>query len=370
MLRKRCAIVTGQRWTEAIPGTRCWVGPAVALQLTTDRTRRPLQAARNYPQRAALLKAQLDQRAFFTAQVFVVRSHGNTLSPDKCCTSYLRPPGLLVHALGNKCRERRVYSPPMAHGGYLLIADISGYTEFFKLHNLRKMPVIGGKIADGFEAHAETIISDLLEAVIGQIEPVMSLNKLEGDAAFFFCEDDGNGSKADDIIGVMERAHEAFKEKASELVFVQACGCEPCLQSKNLRLKIVAHKGEFAIKKIRQFEEIAGEAVILVHRLLKNSLKNNEYWLLTDAFAEHVSANHLSDFSKIIEIVENFAKMTLNCLEFSSPEPENAVTQSRSRTYNWGAQFVYFAKASMKRRFTGKSELTPPRLSARNFWIG
>ena len=80
------------RAAAALPGIRRRVGPAVAFQLTTDRTRRPLQAARNYPQRAALLKDQLDQRAFFTAQVFVVRSHGNTLSPDKCCTSYLRPP--------------------------------------------------------------------------------------------------------------------------------------------------------------------------------------------------------------------------------------------------------------------------------------
>ena len=87
LLRKRCALATGQRWMAVLPGTRCRVGPAVAFQLTTDGTRSPLQAARNYPQRAALLKAQLDQRAFFTAQVFVVRSHRNTLSPDECCTS-------------------------------------------------------------------------------------------------------------------------------------------------------------------------------------------------------------------------------------------------------------------------------------------
>ena len=91
LLRKRCALATGQRWTAALPGTSCRVDPAVAFQLTTDQTRRPLQAARNYPQRAALLKAQLDQRAFFTAQVFAVRSHGNAISPNKCCTSDLKP---------------------------------------------------------------------------------------------------------------------------------------------------------------------------------------------------------------------------------------------------------------------------------------
>ena len=92
LLRKRCAIATGQQWTNALLGTRWRVGPAVAFQLMSDRTRRRLQAARNFPQRAALLKAQPDQRAYFTAQVFILRSQGNTLSPDKCCTSYLRPP--------------------------------------------------------------------------------------------------------------------------------------------------------------------------------------------------------------------------------------------------------------------------------------
>lgn len=121
-----------------------------------------------------------------------------------------------------------------------------------------------------------------------------------------------------------------------------------------MRLKIVAHKGEFAIKKIRQFEEIAGEAVILVHRLLKNSLKSNEYWLLTDVFTEDVSTKYLNDFSKIIEDVDSFGKLPLNVLEFHSPEPENSMTEKRSKMYNWFAQAAYFTKPSMKRLFIGK----------------
>ena len=242
----------------------------------------------------------------------------------------------------------------MSQAGYLLIADISGYTDFIKLHNLRKKPVIGNKMADMFEVHAETIISDLLEAVIEQIEPVMSLNKLEGDAAFFFCRENGSSSQADEIIAAMRHAHQAFQKKASDLVFVQACGCDPCLQSKNLRLKIVAHKGDFTVKKIRQFEEIAGEAVILVHRLLKNSLKSNEYWLLTDAFAENLSAANLAEFSKVMQKIESFGKMTLNCLEFVSAEPKNETIESRSRTYNWVTQAAYFTKPMMRRLFTSK----------------
>ena len=77
----------------------------------------------------------------------------------------------------------------MSNSGYLLIADISGYTNFVKLHNLRKKPVVGKFLANNFEFHAEAIISDLLEAVIEMIDPVLKLNKLEGDAAFFYSDD-------------------------------------------------------------------------------------------------------------------------------------------------------------------------------------
>ena len=50
------------------------------------------QAALNYPQRAALLKAQLHHRAFFTAHVFRVRSHGNRLYPDNGKEASAQPP--------------------------------------------------------------------------------------------------------------------------------------------------------------------------------------------------------------------------------------------------------------------------------------
>ena len=88
----------------------------------------------------------------------------------------------------------------MSKTGFLLIADISGYTEFVKLHNIRKKPILGNVIANNFQSHAETIISDLLESVIDSIEPKMKLNKLEGDAAFFFCEKNNSKYESDKII--------------------------------------------------------------------------------------------------------------------------------------------------------------------------
>ena len=75
----------------------------------------------------------------------------------------------------------------MLQTGYLIIADINGYTDFIRLHNMLKKPIVGNSMANIFEAHADKVISDLLEAVIDAMEPDVQLNKLEGDAAFFFC---------------------------------------------------------------------------------------------------------------------------------------------------------------------------------------
>ena len=238
----------------------------------------------------------------------------------------------------------------MSTSGYLLIADISGYTNFVKLHNLRKKPVVGKFLADNFEFHAEAIISDLLETIIEVIEPVLKLNKLEGDAAFFYCDDKGNKNQADQILEVMDNANKAFNEKASKLVFVQACGCEPCLESKNLKLKIVAHKGIFAIKKIRNFEELAGEDVILIHRMLKNNIESNEYWMVTDNFSKLLNSRNKNKFSPIIQNLESFGKMKFNYLLLKSPEPKNSIVEKRSRLFNWFVQAAYFSSAKFRKK--------------------
>ena len=41
------------------------------------------------------------------------------------------------------------------------------------------------------------------------------------------------------------------------------------------------HSGEALFYRIQQFDELSGEDVILVHRLLKNSVAHDEYILMT-----------------------------------------------------------------------------------------
>ena len=59
----------------------------------------------------------------------------------------------------------------VAQHGYLLIADISGYTSF----------VAGTELE-----HSHEILADLLGTICEKIEFILTLHKLEGDAVFAY----------------------------------------------------------------------------------------------------------------------------------------------------------------------------------------
>ncbi len=159
----------------------------------------------------------------------------------------------------------------------LVMADISGYTRFMKIHTMSLL-------------HAEAIITELLEAVLDHAEFPLTLSKLEGDAAFMYAtlDDDRQTAAAAtrDILRQVTAFFEAFHAKERALIACDTCRCEGCNHIAELKLKAFLHVGEVAFKKIRQFEELAGEDVILIHRLLKNTVPAKEYILLTERFYE------------------------------------------------------------------------------------
>lgn len=154
---------------------------------------------------------------------------------------------------------------------FIVLIDISGYTRFITSHRTSLL-------------HAEKIITELMESVIDTSEYPLQLNKLEGDAALLYAVSDGTQRAARDILSQVRRAFDAFYERESRLVEFNMCSCDACMNIRQLHLKAILHHGEAAIKQIRQFEELAGEDVILAHRLLKNSVTRKEYVLMSETF--------------------------------------------------------------------------------------
>jgi class 3 adenylate cyclase len=155
----------------------------------------------------------------------------------------------------------------------LVMADIGGYTRFITFHKTALL-------------HAEEIISQLLEAIIDRASFPLTLNKLEGDAALLYADmGDAQTAAARDVAQQVTAFFSAFHAKSKQLSGSRAnCPCDACQHILDLRLKVVLHHGVVAIKKIRQFEELTGEDVILAHRLLKNGVSKPEYILMSASF--------------------------------------------------------------------------------------
>src|SRR4051812_9341846 len=151
--------------------------------------------------------------------------------------------------------------------GLLLIADLSGYTKF-----------VGGVELE----HAADILADLLGVTVDQLAGIATLAKLEGDAAF--CVADGVPN-ADALLAALVGCYDAFRRRLRDASHLTTCTCAACSQMSTLDLKIVAHAGEYVTHQVAGRTEIAGSDVILVHRLLKNTIAARGYALLTDALA-------------------------------------------------------------------------------------
>lgn len=155
---------------------------------------------------------------------------------------------------------------------YLVILDISGYTNFITQRTVSLL-------------HAEQIISTLMETVIDLAEHPLQVNKLEGDAALLYREcEAGDISVARNVFEQVKNFFPAFYQCLAQQRESRAnCSCEACTNIDNLALKAFVHSGEIAVKQVRQFVELAGEDVILIHRLLKNHVQSRDYVLMTEA---------------------------------------------------------------------------------------
>ncbi len=156
----------------------------------------------------------------------------------------------------------------------LIIADISGYTRFMVEHKAELL-------------HAQLAISELIQTIIRQVEIPLEVAKLEGDAVFMYAVKEGSeaawATTRSKIGQKLLAFFQAFADKIAEMMQTNVCECKFCSNLNKLRLKLIVHSGKAIFYNIGRFQELAGVDVILVHRLLKNSVPGNQYILMTEA---------------------------------------------------------------------------------------
>ena len=233
-----------------------------------------------------------------------------------------------------------------SHRGFIVLVDISGYTNFISSHNIESNE--NEKLSTG-QAHAEHIISDLLEKVINELDGVLKINKLQGDAALFYGVAEDNKDLSEKIFNKLQSSFDVFNQRLNEIKFCEACSCGTCADVGNLKLKSFVHFGDFLIKKINQFKEIAGQDVILAHRLMKNSISVSEYMLFTKTFSE---IKNLDSLGFVEDRKENYDDIgQVDCKVFYPDESLYNIELLTKKSWlgTMYSMFKYFYKSKSKK---------------------
>ena len=155
--------------------------------------------------------------------------------------------------------------------GPILIADITGYSRFLNSSEL---------------VHAEQTLSALLELLVRETRPPLVVSKLEGDAVFSYSLD-STVLIGQAFVESIEACYVEFRRALDLMVMNTTCPCDACANISSLDLKFFVHFGEFVVGETAGRAELHGRDVNLLHRLVKNDVKESTgvqaYALFTQA---------------------------------------------------------------------------------------
>jgi hypothetical protein len=194
----------------------------------------------------------------------------------------------------------------MAQQGFLLIADITGYTMFLTRSELE---------------HAQGILDALFKSIFAEIKPPIMLSNLQGDAALTYLPD-ANLPQRQFPLDAIERIYCSFANTLGAMRLNTTCTCNACRNMNQLDLKFFLHHGTYATQEMAGRTELQGAEVIRLHRLMKNSVTASTgikaYALVTEQAADAIGlpdffagairhVEHLDEFGETVCYVYDLA---------------------------------------------------------------
>jgi hypothetical protein len=181
--------------------------------------------------------------------------------------------------------------------GYLVIADITGFTAF---------------VADSELDHAQAILQQILERLIAELTPTLTLVEVEGDAVFVYGSE-GRLSRGELVVELVEATYASFRRLKTDMLRNATCPCRACQSIDSLDLKFVVHFGEFVVQTLAGKTGPVGSSVNLAHRLLKTDVADDTGWRAYNLVTESaLSAMALSGegWHEIEETYEHLGPVT------------------------------------------------------------
>lgn len=186
--------------------------------------------------------------------------------------------------------------------GYLMLADISGYTSY---------------VAQTEIEHADMALSFLLETLVEQLSSLLTICQLEGDAVFAYIEE-SKLDEAKSLLKLIDQTYLAFREKALALYAGATCPCRACKALPTLDLKFMVHHGDYLIQNVAGVSHLLGTDVNLIHRLAKNRVTEATGWkgyaLFTNPVMDRLQHSK-DDFFKQSESYEHLGDVDIYCVD-------------------------------------------------------
>jgi hypothetical protein len=217
--------------------------------------------------------------------------------------------------------------------GYLVLADLSGFTRFVASTELE---------------HAQGILSNLLRLLCTRLTPTLSLAEVEGDALFLFASSE-HLDRGETLLELIESTYIAFRDKQETMKRNATCPCQACQVMPTLDLKFVTHCGEYVLQDFMGAAKPFGSPVNLAHRLLKNRITDLTGWdayaLFTEEalqqmgvrpegmFSERVSYDHLGEASiGAIDLQSRYSELTAERSAYLSADQAHFTVRRRFAT--------------------------------------
>ncbi len=222
---------------------------------------------------------------------------------------------------------------PGVQCGWLMLADLSGYTSF---------------VASTEVEHAQGIVTNLIRLLRGRLTPALELVEVEGDALFLHAPE-RKVVRGEVVLELAETAYVAFRDLVHTMQRTARCPCNACKAIPGLDLKFVVHFGEYVLQDVGDTTKPFGASVTLAHRLLKNRVSEATGWpayiLLTDAalgrmgiqpeglHRDVATYEHLGDTGiGALDLRERYRALTADRVAFLAESEADVTLRERFRT--------------------------------------